>query len=152
MGGYFTSKEWNAEREDPAKIRRAYALAWGYVIREPDEKSAAAGHYRVLLKYRNKRFIQVEAWNDAPAAQVLRTLENGDYALVFGTFVRRFSQTKKAKRRGEPGAWTYCITAEVVLTMELVLWLLRLFSSRWLRERLEEEEGAPDAFEWEGDG
>lgn len=148
MGGYFTSKEWSGEKDDPATTRRAYALAWGWVIHETSEKSASAGHYRIFIKYRANKFIQIEAWNDSPAAQVLRTIEHGDFILVFGTFVRKFSETKKAKKRGEKGAWTYSINAEFVMTMDMVLYLLRLFSSKWLNQHLAEED-TPDVFEYD---
>lgn len=149
MGGYFTSKEWTSEKDDPTKTRRAYALAWGWVIRETSEKSAASGHYRIFIKYRTNRFIQVEAWNDSPAAQVIKKIEHGDYVLVFGTFVRRWAETKKAKKRGEKGVWIYSINAEFVITTDMIVYLLRLFTSRWLNKQLDAEDSVPDVFEYD---
>ena len=146
MGGYFCGKEWNSESDDPSRVRRAYAMCWGKAVKDPKENASGSGgvHYVCYVKYRAKKYISIEAWGDTPAAKMLASVEKGDYVLCFGTFTRTFSKTKKGDQ------WTYSISADIVITAELILWLLRLFSSRRLRKMMEEEDAeAPDV--WESD-
>ncbi len=145
MGGFFTGKEWIDDESDPKKVCRSYALAWGRVVQNPTERSGNVRHVELYIKYRTKRFIRCEAYGDGVALDTLARAEKGDYILCFGTLVRKQYTNKKGK-----DGWTYGITCDVVLTIEMLGFLLRLFASKWLHKQLEAEDNeAPDA--WESD-
>lgn len=143
-GGYFTGKEFWGESEDPNRVRRAYAIAWGKVVKQPSEKDMGSGMQRVCIRYRAKRYIMLDAWGDGPAAKVMRNLTDGDYVFCVGQFVRQLSNTKHGEK------WTFSIHADIIFTAEMMGFLYRLLDSRILGELLAPED-APDEFECIGD-
>ena len=146
MGGFFTSKEYNDPKDDPERIKRAYAICWGKVVVEPTERAIEARHVKVAVKYGPKKHMLLEAWGWTGAAQVISNLKNGDMVLCFGQFVRRLADRKK-KGTTE---WMYSIQADIVLTAEMMAHLGKLGNSKWLNRRLEWEDNAT-ADDWEAD-
>lgn len=150
VGGYIRGPWWRNRGEEADGTRRCFVIAWGDVVRSPDEKYKDRRMVRFAVKTgrgadKSEKYLVCVAYGEQTADVIVRAIERGDVVLVCGTWVEKPYENKKGKR-----IMRYECQVHYVIPQGLIGFLLDLYSTPQIAEqvknRLEEE---PDA--WEGD-
>lgn len=96
-GGYIRGPWWKYKSDDEERVRRCFVIAWGYIVKDPDERYSEKRNsslIRFVLKTgrganRNEKHLVCVSWGEKEAAIIMRSMEKGDLVLCAGTWVER---------------------------------------------------------------
>lgn len=131
-GGYIRGPWWRYRSDDETKVRRCFVIAWGYLIRDPDEhysEKRSSTMIKFILKTgrganRNEKHLVCVSWGEKEAAIIMRSLEKGDLCLCAGTWVER---TKKSKNQDGKEVPIYEMHTNYIVPLGLISFMLDLY-------------------------
>ena len=96
-GGYIRGPWWKYQSDDEERVRRCFVIAWGYIVKDPDERYSEKRNsslIRFVLKTgrganRNEKHLVCVSWGEKETAIIMRSMEKGDLVLCAGTWVER---------------------------------------------------------------
>lgn len=147
VGGYLRGPWWKYIDRDDEKTRRCFVLAWGNVVKAPEEKYEDLRSVRFVIKTgrgagRSEKHLLCVVYGDRTASVVMRAMERGDVVFLAGTWVEKMSKTKKGMRP------TYECRVSIIIPMGLIGFLLDLYSTPQAQKMIEDRRNeAPDVWE-----
>lgn len=147
IGGYLRGPWWRY-RNDNETTRRCFVIAWGEIVKHPEEKYKDLRIIRFVIKTgrgagRAEKHLVCVSYGERQSAVIMRALEKGDAVFCAGTWVE--TQIKTKKKGLHPA---YEMQVNFIFPFGLVGFLLDLYSTPQIRGALEERANE-EADPWE---
>lgn len=149
VGGYIRGPWWRYQDEPNEKTRRCFVVAWGNIVRAPEEKYKDLRIIRFAIKTgrgagRSEKHLVCVSYGERLTAVVMRALEKDDVVFCAGTWVETTYKTKKGEKP------SYEMRVNFIFPLGLVGFLLDLYGTPAAQQMIaDREDEAPD--EWESD-
>lgn len=130
-GGYIRGPWWRYKSDDESRVRRCFVIAWGYIVKDPDEYYSER-RSRTTIKFilktgrganRNEKHLVCVSWGEKEAAIIMRSIEKGDLVLCAGTWVE---WSKKGSLKFEP--YKYEMHTNYIVPLGLISFMLDLYA------------------------
>lgn len=149
VGGYLRGPWWRYHSDDELKTRRCFVVAWGNIVKHPQETYTDMRRIKFVIKTgrgagRNEKHLVCVNYGEQESAVIMRAMELGDIVLCFGTWIETVSKTKKGTKP------TYEMKVNFIIPQGLILFLLKLYSSGGVQQIVDAYDNA-DADVWESD-
>ena len=149
VGGYIRGPWWRYQDEPNEKTRRCFVVAWGNIVRAPEEKYKDLRIIRFAIKTgrgagRNEKHLVCVSYGERLTAVVMRALEKDDVVFCAGTWVETTYKTKKGEKP------MYEMRVNFIFPLGLVGFLLDLYAAPAARQMIAEHQNE-DADTWESD-
>lgn len=166
VGGFFCGKPLPLRKgEDAAKVTHQYAIVWGCAIKDAESVMRKKRTVSFYIKYdeeytknpgdrdesgrtiRAKRgkFMKCTVTGKDLIANVMAAVERGDIVICFGRLTTHKYRTKKEPDKDKLIYW---LTADVVIPMAALGYVMELFASPSIQQLLDTDRNADmDAFE-----
>lgn len=153
-GGYIKGPWWRFPGEDDDETRRCFVVAWGNLIRDPQETYKDSRHVRFVIKCgrgagRSERYLVCDGWGQRMTATVMAAMEKNDVVLCAGQWKETIAVSKRKKTLGQRKP-VYAMRVNFIIPMGLVAFLLELYSAPKVRKLVEDRKNE-DADTWESD-
>ena len=136
IGGYIRGPWWRYN-EDGISTRRCFVVAWGNIIKHPEEKYKDLRIVRFVIKTgrgagRNERHLVCVAYGERTSDVIMRAMELGDVVLVCGTWVEKPYETKKGVKT------IYECHVNFIIPQGLIGFLLDMYSTGSIQQLVED--------------
>lgn len=151
VGGYLRGPWWKYVGSDKETTRRCFVIAWGNIVKNPEEHYKELRVIRFAIKTgrgagRSEKHLVCVGYGERMSTVVMRAMEKGDIVLVCGTWVEMESKTKKGIKP------TYECRVNFILPLSLVGFLLDLYCTPSIQRMVEEHKNEDsDPFESDDD-
>ena len=131
-GGYIRGPWWRYRSDDEERIRRCFVIAWGYIVKDPNEyysERRSSTMIRFIIKTgrganRNEKHLVCVSWGEKEAAIIMRSIEKGDLVLCAGTWVERAKKGTNLKTAPP----IYEMHTNYIVPLGLISFVLDLYS------------------------
>lgn len=104
LGGYIKGPWWRYDKEGPDVTRRCYVIAWGNIVRPPDEKMIDTRLTKFAIRTgmgadKASKFLLCTSYGEQQHTTIIQALERQDVILTGGTWTERIVGTKNGKKK-----------------------------------------------------